>query len=124
MLNRPFTETGMEISLILLPIIMGGSALYRAYKTGAFHMSKETWIPKLMDVLNATMGAFMGVFLGHGILVVWEYKTRPELYAMQSAPWYTSILVYGALTIVVTVICLVAKAVLKYYLKKSRGKDN
>lgn len=119
MLKRPFTETGMEISLILLPIIMGASALYRAYKTGAFHMPKETWIPKLMDVLNVIMGAFMGVFLGHGILEVWRYNSRPELYAMQSAPWYTSILVYGALTIVVTLICLVVKAVLKYYLKKS-----
>ena len=123
MLNRPFTETGMEISLILLPIIMGGSALYRAYKTGAFHMSKETWIPKLMDVLNATMGAFMGVFLGHGILVVWEYKTRPELYAMQSAPWYTSILVYGAFTVVVLAVCMVIKAIWKYYAKKSNGNE-
>ena len=118
MLNRPFTETGIEVSLIVLPIVMGASALYRAYKTGAFHMPKETWIPKLMDVLNVIMGAFTGVFLGHGILEFWRFKTRPELYAMQSAPWYTSILVYGAFTVVVTVICVVLKAILKYYLKK------
>ena len=123
MLNRPFTEAGMEVSLIVLPIAMGVSALYRANKTGAFHMSKETWIPRLMDVLNVIMGAFMGVFIGHGILEVWRFKTRPELYAMQSAPWYTSILVHGALTIVVTVVCLVVKAILKYYLKKLDRKE-
>ncbi len=121
MLKRPFTETGMEISLIVLPIVMGASMLYRAYKTGVFYMPKEVWIPKLMDVLNGIMGAFTGVFLGHGILVFWRFKTRPELYAMQSAPWYTSILLYGAFTAVVLAVCLLIKMILRYYVKKLNG---
>ena len=73
---------------------------------------------KLNNILNVIIGAFAGVFFGHGICVVWNFKTRPELYAMQSAPWYTSILVYGAFTIVVLLICFVIKAIIKHKQKK------
>jgi ABC-type antimicrobial peptide transport system permease subunit len=59
------------------------------------------------------MGAFIGVFIGRGIYVIWDFKTHPELYAVQSAPWYTSILVYGAFTIVVLLVCIVIKAIIK-----------
>ena len=69
---------------------------------------------KLNHILNVIMGAFVGVLIGHGIYVVWNYKTNPELYAMQSAPWYTSILVYGAFTVVVLLVCFVVKAIIKY----------
>jgi hypothetical protein len=58
------------------------------------------------------MGFFIG-FIGRGIYVVWDYKTHPELYAMQSAPWYTSILVFGAFTIVVLLVCAVIKTIIK-----------
>lgn len=61
---------------------------------------------------------FVGVFVGYGVYVVWDFKTRPELYAMQSAPWSTSILVYGAFTVVVLLICFVIKAIIKYKQKK------
>lgn len=122
MLKYLYTETRIRIGLIALPIVMGASMLYREYKTGVFYMPKEVWIPKLIDVLNGIMGAFTGVFLGHGILEVWRYHSRPELYAMQSAPWYTSILVYGAFTVVVLAVCIVIKIVLKYYARKSGDK--
>ena len=46
-------------------------------------------------ILNIIMGSAVGVLLGHGIYLYWDYRTRPGLYEMQSAPWYTSILVYG-----------------------------
>ena len=69
---------------------------------------------RLNTILNTIIGAFVGVFTGHGIFVVWNYKTNPELYAVQSAPWYTSILVYGAFTVVVLLVCLVMKAIIKY----------
>jgi len=64
-------------------------------------------------ILNTMMGAFIGVFVGHGVYVVWNFKTRPELYAMQSAPWYTSIWVYGVFTIAVLLICFAIKAIIK-----------
>lgn len=73
----------------------------------------------LNQVLDGTMGTFTGVFLGHAILEMWRYNSRPELYAMQSAPWYTSILVHGAFTVAVLAICMVLKAIWKYYTKKS-----
>ena len=77
---------------------------------------------KLNYILNIMMGTCVGVFIGHGIYAVWDFKTRPELYEMQSAPWYTSILVYGAFTIMVLAIGIVLKVILKHYAKKSDGK--
>lgn len=53
---------------------------------------------KLDHILNIIIGAFVGVFLGHGLWRYWDYHKYPDLYAMQSAPWYTSILVYGVFT--------------------------
>lgn len=74
---------------------------------------------RLNTILNIIMGAFVGVFIGQGVYVVWNFKTRPELYAMQSAPWYISILVYGALTLVVLLIYIAIKAIIKYKQKKT-----
>ena len=74
---------------------------------------------KLDKIINCIMGTFMGVFIGHGLYVAWNYKTYPEVYAMQSAPWYTSILVYGLFTIIILVIGILVKFILKYYEKKS-----
>ena len=75
---------------------------------------------RLNTVLNMIMAAFIGVFLGHSVYVIWNFKTRPELYAMQSAPWYTSILVYGAFTFVVVFVCVVIKLIINYK-QKRRG---
>lgn len=72
---------------------------------------------KLNTIINTIMGTFVGVFVGHGIYIVWDFKTHPELYAMQSAPWYTSILVYGAFTFVILLICIVVKVIIKYKAK-------
>lgn len=74
---------------------------------------------RLNNILSTIMGAFIGVFIGHGGYVVWNFKTRPELYAMQSAPWYTSILVYGAFTLVVLLVCIAIKAIIKHKVKKT-----
>ncbi len=68
---------------------------------------------KLHGMLNLIMGAFVGAFLGYGLFVVWDYKTHPGLYAMQSAPWYTGIVLSGAFTLVVLLVCLVLKAIVK-----------
>lgn len=77
---------------------------------------------KLNFILNIIMGTFVGVFIGHGIHVVLDFKKHPELYAMQSAPWYTSILVYGAFTLVVLVICIGLKIILKYCVNRKNAK--
>lgn len=79
---------------------------------------------KLDHILNIIIGAFVGVFIGHGIYAVWSFNTRPELYAMQSAPWYISVLAYGAFTIAVLLVCLVIKVIIKHRQKRTYTDSN
>lgn len=74
-------------------------------------------LKKVNSFLNIIIGAFIGVFIGHGIYVFWDYKTHPEIYVFYSAPWYTSILVYGVITVVVVFIATVIKLFIKKRLK-------
>ena len=73
---------------------------------------------KLDRILNAVIGAFIGVFIGRGIDVFWDFKTHPDLYAMRSAPWYTSILVTGIETAVVLAIAIIIKLIIRQKLKR------
>jgi len=70
-------------------------------------------LKKLNDSLNTFMGASCGLFLGKSAYVFWDYKTHPDLYAICSTPWYTSIQVYGAATAVVLLICIVVKVLIR-----------
>ena len=72
----------------------------------------------LNRILNIIIGAVVGVFIGHGIYVFWDFKTHPDLYAMRSAPWYTSILVAGIETAVVLVIAIIIKLIIRQRLKQ------
>lgn len=74
-------------------------------------------LKKINHILNIIIESFIGVFIGHGIYVFWDYKTHPDLYAMQSAPWYTSILVYGLFTIVVLIASIIIKLIIRLRLK-------
>ena len=74
---------------------------------------------KLNHMLNIIMGSVMGAFVGRGLYIAWNFKTHPELYAMQSAPWYTSTLVDGAFAFLVVLICIVIKVIIK-----KNGKDS
>ncbi len=73
---------------------------------------------KLNQFLNILIGAFIGVFIGRGIYVYWDIKTHPDLYAAWSAPWYTYILVSGAVTLAVVVVAVIAKIIIKKYMRK------
>lgn len=70
-------------------------------------------LEKINRILNIIMGSCIGVFIGHGAYVFWDCKAHPELYAMQSAPWYSSILIYGTVTIVVLITAGLAKGMLR-----------
>ena len=74
---------------------------------------------KINNVLTIIMGSSVGVWLGHGIYVYWDYRTRPGLYAMQSAPWYTGIIVYGAVMLVTLAVCAAIKIVIRKKYKKA-----
>ena len=69
---------------------------------------------KKNGIFHALIGGLVGAWIGHGIFLWWDYMAHPELYAMQSAPWYTGLLVHGVLTIAVVVLALAVK----HYIKK------
>ena len=68
---------------------------------------------RLNTILNTIMGSFAGVFIGYSIYTFWDFKTHPGLYALTSAPWYSSILVHSAVTLVILAICAGIKIVMK-----------
>ena len=72
---------------------------------------------KLNCFLNIVIGSFIGVFIGFGIYKFWHFKTYPNLYAMQSAPWYTELLLDGAMVVVVVVVCIILKLIIWRKLK-------
>lgn len=67
---------------------------------------------KLNSFLNIVIGSFIGVFIGFGIYKFWHFKTYPNLYAMQSAPWYTELLLDGAMVAVLVVVCIILKLII------------
>lgn len=75
-------------------------------------------LKKINSILNTIIGSSIGVFIGHGIYVYWDYKKHPGLYAMQSGPWYTSILAYGLFTIVALTAVIMIKLIIWRRLKQ------
>ena len=71
------------------------------------------WKNKLNRILNTIMGSVVGIFVGYGIYSVWDYKTYMDLYMMQSAPWYTTLLIYGGYAAAVLILCVILKCVLR-----------
>lgn len=74
-------------------------------------------LQKINRLLTILMLSLIGVFLGYSIYTCADYRTRPGLYALYSAPWYTRLLVYGACVLVLLVILLAAKLVIRHLLK-------
>lgn len=68
---------------------------------------------RVNQILNIIMGGFVGVFIGHSMYKYWDFHTHPGLYAIQSAPWHTSILIDGIFTFIVLAICIVLKAIFR-----------
>ena len=50
--------------------------------------------------------------MGYGVYAVWDYKTRPGLYNMQSVPWYTNILVVGGFAATVLLLGAILKLII------------
>lgn len=70
------------------------------------------WIHKISHILNIIMGVVGGIFIGKTIYTIWDYKMHPKFYMMQSAPWYTSILVYGIATAAVLMVGIILKFII------------
>lgn len=55
---------------------------------------------RIRILIRILMGSALGCCAGHTLCVLWHYHRYPALYRIQSAPWYTSILLSFGLTIV------------------------
>lgn len=73
---------------------------------------------KLYNWLRILAGCSVGVFLGSCGYTFWHYKTHPELYAMNSAPWYTGLLFQGGVMAVTLLV-----AFLGMWLIRRKRKD-
>lgn len=68
---------------------------------------------KINNFLNVLIGVSVGAFVGHSAYIIYDYKAHPGLYAMQSAPWYTSIQMYGIFCAVVVGVAVIAKIIIR-----------
>lgn len=79
----------------------------------------DKMLKHISQILNIIMCVSFGVFIGHGIYVYWDFQAHPNLYAMQSAPWYTSIQIYGIITLIILLVCSVLKVIIWNYHRKN-----
>ena len=63
---------------------------------------------KLYETLRLFLGCNIGVFLGRCICQYWDFKARPDLYAMQPVTWYQGLKVQAIITAVLAVVLLAA----------------
>ena len=68
---------------------------------------------KINSFVNILMGGFIGAFIGGTIFKYLDYKNHPELFAMQSAPWYSGIQISGIALIIILIICVVIKIIIR-----------
>lgn len=68
---------------------------------------------KLNEYLNICIGAFIGTFIGHVMYKSIDYYNNTDLHMMYSAPWYTSIYVYGLCSLTIVGICFAIKHIIK-----------
>lgn len=73
----------------------------------------------LYRILKILLWSVIGVFIGSSLYKWYDYKTHPDLYAMQSAPWYLSIEFSAVLTIIAVIIILL----IMWMIKKNAGKN-
>lgn len=59
------------------------------------------------------MGCFWGAFTGYVLFIYWNYQKNPDWSVMQSAPWYTRILLYGVITLAVLIVCFIMKRIMR-----------
>lgn len=63
---------------------------------------------KVYNTLKVFLWCWIGAFIGSSLYRYVDFRSHPGLYAMQSAPWYTSIGVGAVFTALVVAVLLVA----------------
>jgi uncharacterized membrane protein len=72
---------------------------------------------RLYRFLQVILFGFVGTFIGTSLYKWYDYKKHPDLYAMQSAPWYLSIEINAIFTLVIVVVILIIMLVVKKKMK-------
>ena len=75
---------------------------------------------RLYATLKLFLGCSIGIFLGRCIYLYFDFKARPDLYAMQSVPWYQPLKVQGLVTAGIAVIVLAAMWLVRKNIDKKR----
>ena len=71
----------------------------------------------LYQILRTAILCVVGVFAGTSIHQYIDYRQRPGLYALTSAPWYTSIQIDAIFTAAVVLLLLLAMQIVKRKMK-------
>ena len=74
---------------------------------------------KLYQILRTAILCVVGVFAGTSVYQYIDYRQRPGLYALTSAPWYTSLQIGAVFTAAVVLIPLIAMRIVKRKLKET-----
>jgi len=70
-------------------------------------------LTRINRLLSTIIGAFIGALIGHSAYQWWDYRTHPEMYVFNSAPWYTSILLSAAVTLGIVIIAVFIKLLIR-----------
>ena len=87
-------------------------------------INKHGLYKKINTFLNCLIGAFIDVFIAESISTYWDYKTHPEIYEVTSAPWYTSIILFGIITLAIILVALIIKLIIIKKVRKNEKKNN
>ncbi|NLY46572.1 MAG: hypothetical protein GX053_11410 [Tissierella sp.] len=75
-------------------------------------------LERLNEFLNILIGSLIGVFIAHFIFKYSVYKNldftkHPDLYELQSIPWYTTVIIYGVAIALIIFIAIIIKLLIK-----------
>ena len=69
---------------------------------------------KRIGTLNTIMITSVGITIFRAVAdYIYLIILRPDMYAITSFPWYTNSLLYGAVTLLVLLVCFIIKAIIK-----------
>lgn len=74
---------------------------------------------KINGILSILIYVVVIGFLASSIYRIYHYTNNPDLYIVQSAPWYTSIQITGIFALIVVAIAIAIKLVIKKRIKTS-----
>ncbi len=64
-------------------------------------------------VLRAIIIASIVLFIGSFIYKYTDYKQHPDIYMINSAPWYVGLQIQGIITLIVDAVCIIILAMMR-----------